>query len=168
MPEEQQAGGETPEGQGETPAIENFDEWMAGQPEPVQNLLDRHTQGLKSALQQERDNAKTLAKQVRELSGKLDKNTEAGAQLAELSAKLETEQQRADFYEEATAAGCRDLRLAWLAAHADGLTVRQVQQTYPDLFAPTRPPTHAGNGAQQGAGAARDMNLYIRRAAGRG
>lgn len=168
MAEQEPGQSGTPDAQGETPEIGNFDEWIAGQPEPVQSLLDQHTTGLRSALQTERENAKTLARQVRELSGKLDANSEAGKQLAELSARLETEQQRADFYEQATAAGCRNLRLAWLAAHADGLTLKQVQAQHPDLFAPTRPATNAGNGAQQQGGAARDMNLFIRRAAGRG
>ena len=170
MPEETQGQSGTQTAQGETPKPElNFDEWMATQPEPVQSLLDKHTGGLRTALQTERDNAKTLARQVKELSGKLDANSDAGKQLAELSGKLETEQRRADFVQEAAAAGCRDLRLAWLAANADGLTLKQVMAQHPDLFAVVRPATNAGNGAQQtGAGGARDMNSFIRRAAGRG
>lgn len=167
MADEGQAQGGTPEGQGETPEPVEFDAWLEGQDETVRGLIDGHTKGLKSALDTERNNAKALAKQIRELSGKLDANSDAAKQLTELSGKLETEQKRADFYEAATAAGCRNLRLAWLAASADGLTLDQVRAQHPDLFA--RPATNAGNGAATAAGgAARDMNAYIRRAAGRG
>ena len=169
MADEQQGSGGTPQAQGETPKpIENFDEWVAGQPEPVQSLLDKHTGGLRTALQTERENAKQLAKQLKELGKTLDQSSDAAKQLSEMQGRLETEQRRADFVQEAAAAGCRDLRLAWLAANADGLTLKQVMAQHPDLFAAVRPVTNAGNGAQQATGGARNMNNFIRRAAGRG
>jgi len=169
MADEGQAQGGTPEGQGETPSAVSFDAWLGDQDETVRGLIDGHTKGLKSALETERANAKGLAKQIRELSGKLDQNSDAAKQLTELSGKLETEQKRADFYEAATAAGCRNLRLAWLAASVDGLTLEQVRTQHPDLFGATRPATNAGNGAQQAqTGAAQGMNAFIRKAAGRG
>ena len=167
MPDETQGQGGTPEAQGETPAAVDFDTWLGSQDETVKGLLTQHTGGLRTALQQERDNAKQLAKQLKELGGKLEANSEAAKQVAELSSRLETEQRRADFVQEAAAAGCRDLRLAWLAANADNLTVKQVQAQHPDLFAP-RPATNAGHGASNAnGGAQRDMNAFIRRAAGR-
>ena len=167
MADEQQGQGGTPEAQGETPAPVDFDTWLGSQDETVKGLLSTHTGGLRTALQQERDNAKQLAKQLKELGGKLEANSEAAKQVAELSSRLETEQRRADFVQEAAAAGCRDLRLAWLAANADNLTVKQVQAQHPDLFAP-RPATNAGHGATAPAsGAQRDRNALIRKAAGR-
>lgn len=167
MADETQGQGGTPETQGETPAPVDFDTWLGSQDETVKGLLTQHTGGLRTALQQERDNAKQLAKQLKELGGKLEANSEAAKQVAELSSRLETEQRRADFVQEAAAAGCRDLRLAWLAANADGLTVKQVQAQHPDLFAP-RATTNAGHGASApAAGAQKDMNSFIRRAAGR-
>lgn len=174
MPETAQGQGETPTpqqvAQSETPAPPDFDSWLSAQDETVRGLLDGHTKGLRSALDTERANAKSLAKQIKELTGKAEAGSETAKQLAELSGKLETEQRRADFYEAATAAGCRNLKLAWLAAQSDGLSAEQVKAQYPDLFATTRPPaTHAGNGAQgAGGGAQKDMNVFIRRAAGRG
>jgi len=155
--------------QGGTPEPESFDAWLEGQDETVRGLIDGHTKGLKSALETERNNAKALTKEIRELSGRLDQNSDTARQLTELSGKLETEQKRADFYEAATAAGCRNLRLAWLAASTDELTLDETKAQYPDLFeSPRAATTNAGRGAQQpGGGATRDMNMYIRAAAGR-
>lgn len=174
MADDTQANGGTPEAigtgaGGETPPVD-FDTWIAGQTSDVRGLLDKHTTGLRTALQTERENAKTLAKQLKDLGKTLDANSDAAKQVADLSGKLETEQKRAAFYEQAQAAGCRDLRLAWLAASADGLTLKDVQAQHPDLFTQPRPPaTNAGNGAhavQGGSGAG--MNAFIRREAGRG
>lgn len=165
MADEGQAQGGMPEGQGGMPELMSFDTWIATQDDAVKTLLEARDAPLRNALQQERENAKGLAKQIRELSGKLDQNSDAAKQLTELSGKLETEQKRADFYEAATAAGCRNLRLAWLAASVDGLTLEQVRTQHPDLFGATRPATNAGNGAQQAqTGAAQGMNAFIRKA----
>lgn len=168
MPDEAAGNGGTPDAQGGTPEL-TYDTWLAGQDDTVKGLLDKHTGGLRTALHTERENAKTLAKQVKDLAAKADASTEAGKQLVDLSGKLESAEKRAAFVEEAAAAGCRNVKLAWLAASADGLTLKQVQEQHPDLFAPQRPPTHAGNGAQQGGGGqAKSMNAFIRRSAGRG
>lgn len=171
MPDATPGAGEMPDPTqpaGETPALE-FDTWLQAQDTAVRGMLDSHTQGLRSALETERGNAKQLARQIKDLSGKVEAGSETARQLADLSSRLETEQRRADFYESATAAGCRDLRLAWLAARDEGLTVEQVRTQYPTLFAVAKvPPTHAGNGAQApGGGGERNINAFIRRAAGR-
>lgn len=164
MAEEQQATGETP-GQGETP---DFETWLTAQDESARSLIDSHTQGLRGALDAERTQRKDLSKQLRDLTGKLE--GEAARQVGELSTRLETAQKRADFVEAAARAGCSDVRLAWLAAQADDLTVDDVKTAYPQLFVPaSRPTTNAGQGAgATNGGATRDMNLFIRRAAGRG
>src|SRR3990172_9094363 len=113
MADEQQGNGGTPQAQGETPKpIENFDEWVAGQPEPVQSLLDKHTGGLRTALQTERKNPKQLAKQLKELGKTLDQSSDAAKQLSEMQGRLETEQRRADFVQEAAPARFPDLPLA--------------------------------------------------------
>lgn len=163
--ENTQGNGETPP-TGETPS---YDEWYSGQGEDVRGLIDGHTRGLRSALDSERAQAKTLAKELKALSGKLDANSEAAKELETVRTKLESAQAQAEFYEVATAAGCRDLRLAWLVASADDLTVDQVKARHPDLFMTQRQvAANAGNGAGNPPPAGRSMNDYIRRAAGRG
>lgn len=165
MPDESTANGENPAAAGETPVLD-FDQWIAGQTEDVRGLLDRHTTGLRTALETERQQRKDFAKQLRDATVAVEKGSAAEKALAELSGKLETESKRADFYEQATAAGCRNLRLAWLAASADGLTLKEVQAQHPDLFSVARPPaTQAGNGTQRPTGGG-DINAWMRRAAG--
>jgi len=165
MADETQGQGGTPEAQGETPAPVDFDTWLGSQDETVKGLIDQHTKGLRTALDDHKNQRKTLAEQLKAV--KAEAGSEAAKQLSEMQGRLETEARRADFYQEAAAAGCRDLRLAWLAANADNLTVKQVQAQHPDLFAP-RPTTNAGHGANAPAsGATKDMNAFIRRAAGR-
>jgi hypothetical protein len=163
--------GETP-GHGEMPQTQDneqptFDAWLAQQPDPIKGLVTEHTQGLRSALDTERQQRKDLAKQIKELAGKQAADSDAAKQLGELSASLEAAQKRADFYEAATAAGCIKLKPAYLVAQADNLTIEQVKAQYPELFAaPRHTSTHAGNGTGQPPPSSVDMNQAIRRAAG--
>ncbi len=165
----QDQASETP-ANGETPQNEqlNFDAWIASQTDPIQGLITEHTQGLRSALETERQQRKDLTKQIKDLTGKLDANSDAAKQLGELSSNLDTAQKRADFYEAATAAGCIKLKPAYLVAQADNLTIDQVKNQYPELFVQARPTsTHAGNGTNTSPPSTTTMNDFIRRASGR-
>ena len=163
--EQTQGNGETPP-TGETPT---FEQWLEEQDDTALSLIDSHTQGLRSALDSEREQRKSLARELKTISGKLDANSDAAKEVETLRGKLEAESARVEFYEEATQAGCRNLKLAWLAASSENLTIRQVQGQYPELFArQTAPSSNAGNGAGTPPGPARDLNLYIRQAAGKG
>lgn len=166
MPEETTGQSET---QGQENEALDFDTWLGSQDDKVKTLLDGHTKGLKSALEGERAQRRDLAKQLKDAANKAEAGSEAAKQLAEISGKLETEEKRATFYEQASAAGCRNLRLAWLAAQADGLTVEQVKAQNPELFGVVKPPpTNGGNGSGGASGGAKkDMNEFIRRSAGR-
>jgi hypothetical protein len=160
-----QGNGETPP-DGETPT---FDEWYGGQEESVQGLITGHIDGLKASLQSERTAKKSLAKELRTLSKQVDEGSEAAKQLESISGKLETAETQARFYEEAAAAGCSDMRLAWLAASADDLSLDEVKAAHPHLFVqPRAASSNAGNGAQAPPSTARSMNDFIRQAAGRG
>lgn len=144
----------------------DFDTWLNSQDDKVKGLLDGHTKGLKSSLEKERKSREKLAKDIKDMTAKLEAGSDAANKLTELSGKLETEQKRADFYEKATAAGCRNLRLAWLAASADDLTIEQVKTANPELFA-AKASTNGGNGAGSGGGGEKqDMNSLIRKRAG--
>lgn len=146
---------------------QSFDQWLSTQDESIRKMYEDHTHGLRSALASERQSVKDLSKQLKKLSSELDQSSEAAKQLNELSEKLEAAQTQADFYEEASKAGCRDLRLAWLAAQADKLSVQEVKEQHPELFKRTPPDTNAGTGNNNQNHQVRDMNTFIRRAAGR-
>lgn len=144
----------------------DFETWYASLDDKAKGLVDGHTKGLRTALDDHKNQRKEHAKQIKEMTGKLEAGSETAKQMTVLSAKLETEQRRADFYEKATAAGCRNLRLAWLAASADDLTIEQVKTANPELFA-AKASTNGGNGAGSGGGGEKqDMNSLIRKRAG--
>lgn len=164
----------TPGANGATPAAgatpppdaQQFDSWLAGQDEPTRTLIGARFSTLESTLSTERETRKELSKQLKDLSGKLDANSEAAKQLATIQSSMEAERKRADFYEQATAAGCVKLKPAYLVAQADNLTIDQVKTQYPELFAINRSPvTHAGNGTGGPPAPAATMNDLIRRAA---
>lgn len=174
MPEEAQAQSET-QGQGETP---NFDTWLGSQDETVRGLLDGHTQGLKSALESERDQRKTLAKQIKDMTGKLDASSDAAKQLSEISGKLEQTERRAAFFEDAAKPeiGCSNPRAAFLVASAEGLFHKSGEPNWqaikaeaPELFAGRKTAAgNAGTGTNSPPAAVGGMNEFIRTAAGRG
>lgn len=87
---------------------------------------------------------------------------------------------RADFVEKAVAAGVTDIKLAYLAAQAEGLLgaydpdkgvgkhdFAELKKRYPNLFrAGAGGSADGGAGAGQTAGSGKSMNEFIRRAAG--
>lgn len=183
MPDNQTPGG-TPENgqqppennQGGTPPV-TFEAWLTAQDDHTRGLIDTHTKGLKSALDAEREQRKTLERQLREAAGKLDKDSDARKQLEGLSAQLDERNRQLDFYDAARAAKVANLRLAWLAAKQDNLLKRNgdvdmdaLREAYPELFETVGPQKAPTGNAGAGTGSPPkqvNMNTLIRRAAGR-
>lgn len=172
--QEQDSQGETP--RGDTPVT--FDTVYKALPEQQRGVVDSHISGLKSALSDERNGRKQLEKQLRELSKQADEGSAIRAQLDKLAEEQAGTTAKAMFFEQAHEAQVKNLRLAWLAAQDYGLVdaktgeadFAKLRQMAPELFVTKQTPTaHAGNGAkQQGATDGRNMNSFIRAAAGRG
>lgn len=179
MPEENQSQepqapqdpGQEP-GQGETP--QTWEDVLAGLPEPAQALFGEHIQGLRTALDSEREQRKEMSKQLQKTSQQLEKGSEVRQDLENLAAKLDEVERRAAFYEEAAAQGVSNPRLAYIAAMESELFDKRGQalwerlkDQFPELFRPHRaaPPANAGAGGQPAAGF--DMDRAIRQAARR-
>lgn len=165
--------GKNPEG-GDPPLA--FDDWIKGQPENVRTMLDGHTRGLKTALDKERDDRKKLEKDLRDLAGKAEKDSDAQKRLTEMADQLGEADRRADFYEAAHAAGISNLKLAYTVAVQDEMFDRkgnvnfeEIKRSYPELFggATKKPAGNAGEGTNNNQPAGKGMNDFIRRAAGR-
>ena len=189
MPEEQDPKQQQQEPEGEKPqdgkqepeqTPVSFEKWLADQSEPIRKLYQEHTQGLRSALDTEREQRKGLERQLKDAASKLEQGSEARKALEEVSAQLEETTKRAEFYEAARAAGVNNFRLAWTAAKQDSLYNRKgevdleaLREAYPELFHPptkeksAAPAGNAGAGTQQPPKGATSMNDLIRRAAGR-
>jgi hypothetical protein len=176
----EQSQGQTPgQPQGDTgqqSTALTYDSWLGSQPEDVKTLVEHNIQGLKSALQSERQQRQQLADQLRDAAKGV--TGEAKTALDKLSSDLEAAQLRADFFEDAAKpdVGCTNPRLAFIAAEQAGLINKkgqvnwpEMRAQYPELFRQASP---AGRGsADGGAGGKRptaaSMNDYIRKAAGR-
>ncbi len=177
MPDEQgnQGQGEPGQDGGETP--ENWEQFLEGQPEGVRTLYEAHTQGLRSALQSEREQRSDLARQLREATGQLEEGSEAREALERLNGQLESAQRRADFYEEAARPeiGCTNPRLAFLGAQEveafdrrGNVNWERLKEQFPELFGQSRtPPANAGSGTGSDAPRDFDINAAIRAATGR-
>jgi hypothetical protein len=166
----------------EAPPPFEYETWLDTQPAHIQQGVEAHTSGLKSALDSERSARKDLTKQLRELTSKADKGSDAEKQLTEMTSRLEVAEQRAHFFEEAgrPEIGCSNPRVAFQVAAAEGLFTKRgdpdwpaIKAAAPELFNrdPSRtrtPPGNAGAGAGQPPPTAQSMNDWIRRAAGRG
>lgn len=167
-------GDQNDQDSGGTP--ETWELALAALPEEVQTLYTEHTTGLRSALTGERKERKSLAKQLRDVSAKLEENSEARTELEQMTTQLDDAEKRADFVEDAVKEGVRNPRLAWLAAKEDeeafdrrgNVNWAHLKEQYPELFAPERSTrSNAGAGTNNDRAQPRDMNRIIRRAAGR-
>ena len=173
MSDDKQTPNDQPENQPEGEKPQDWTSWLAGQTDDVKALYEEHTSGLKSALKSERQRNADMAAELRDAAGKAE--GEAKAQLEEMAGRVESESQRADFYEQAAGAGCTDMKLAWLAAREMDAFDRKgrpdiaaVKAAHPSLFArPASADARAGRGAQADNGSA-SINDMIRRVAGRG
>ena len=178
MPEEQEnqgTGGQGNESTNQTTAT--WETFLQQQSDEVRGLFDGHVTGLKSALASERDQHKDLAKQLREATEKLDKDSDARKELEALSGRLEVAEQRAAFYQDAAKPeiGCANAKLAWLAAQEIEAFDRRgnvnwdaLKKAFPELFR-TGGSGNAGSGTGGGGNppGGVDMNSMIRRAAGK-
>jgi hypothetical protein len=155
---------------------QDFDSWLASQPEDVKTLLSGHTAGLKNALKSERDARSDLEKQLRDLAAKSEKDSDAQKQLTSMADQMGEADRKAGFYEAAHAAGVKNLKLAYTVAVSDEMFDRRgninfqaMKEAYPELFGGVQkaPTGNAGSGAGGGQTTGISMNDFIRRKAGR-
>lgn len=154
----------------------SFAEMLKTLPENVQQLYAEDVKGLKTALNTEREQRKELAGQLADAAKKLAAGSDERKALEAISGKLEAAEQRAQFYEEALKpeVKCRNPKLAYLAAQTmDAFDNRGninwdvLKREYPELFGTKIPDSGAGQGGNQNPPSGKNMNTFIRKAAGR-
>ena len=87
----------------------------------IESRFSDDTKTLKSALDKERDEAKQLAKQIKDLQGKSEKGSELEKALSDLQAQLAAATQEKQFILDAPAKGVSNIKAAYKLALADGL-----------------------------------------------
>lgn len=162
----------------EAKTFESFDSFLAEQPDNVKALYEANVNGLKSALESERESRKKLTEQVKSLSPQVEKGSELERKLEETSKMLREAEQReaeiskrAKFTEGAIRPGvnCTNVKAAYAFANAEGLFSEQgepdwkkLKELAPELFRSTVV-TKAG---ASGKTAGDDINSALRKAAG--
>lgn len=173
-----ETSGGDPKGESQGSAFENFEAFLAEQPEDVKTLYENHAAGLKNSVKAARDERDALSKQVKDLLKKADKGSELEKQLLDFNSKLESAEKRAAFAEDAIRPeiGCTNVKAAFLIAQADDLFRRdgapdweEIRRAAPELFRkPGSANGTAGNGTGDDASKLKaSMNDAIRKAAGR-
>jgi hypothetical protein len=172
----QQPGGEQNQQQQQAP---DFNTWLAAQPEDVRSLVEGNTRGLRSALEGERTQRKSLKKELDAAIKQLEEGNPAKAGLERVQTQLKQMEQQNSFYDEAHRQGATNLGLAYMAAQQLGMFEKNgevdfkvLKEKFPELFQQrTRqqaPPGNGGAGSnQQKLSGSAGMNNFIRRAAGR-
>lgn len=167
MADDKDAKQQAPDTGDEAP-IADFDAWLAEQPQRVRDAHAKHTAGLTSALDKEREKAKDAAKELRALAKDADEKTAARLNDLATEKDAEVENARAElaFTREAIAAGCKPELLAdaWLIAKAAGLTdVKALKGEKPWLFVEQRKPdAKPGAGSNGKPAVTPDMDGFIR------
>lgn len=170
-------GDGTPQTQGTQQQTQTFESWYGAADPSIKTLIDGHINGLKTALQTERQQRGTLASQINDLKPKAEKGSELERQLTALQATLAAAERRATFAEDALRpeVGCVNAKAAFALATAEELFDRQgrpdwnaLRNMAPELFRKVGQTGSADGGAGNQQNARMGMNEIIRRAAGRG
>lgn len=151
------ADNENQGGMPETTPNGTFEEWFENQPDDVKNLITNHENGLKTALGNERDNVKSLSKQIRDLQGAAEEGSELKKQLTDLQNKLSESERYSAFMDGANTAGCSNAKAAYRIAKADEDMWKRdgspdwdaIKETVPELFGAKRGKGGAGNGRNE-------------------
>jgi len=160
---------------GATPA--SFDEWLTTQDDTIKGLVETRFTALENTVRATRSERDNLAAEIKKLAKTQAEGSDARKALDDMGAKLEQTERRADFMEEALKPEiqCRNPRAAWLLAQAEGHFTKTgrpdwqaIRAAAPELFGAVTGNDHAGAGTQTPPPAQKNMNDFIRKAAGRG
>lgn len=158
-------------------SFETFEEYLGSVDDKTRELYEKHTAGLKSALEKEREERKSLSDRIKEIAPKAEKGSELESRLAETLKMLEDAEKRnletdrrAKFIEQAIRPeiGCSNVNAAYKIALADNLFDKngdpiwpELKKNAPELF--RSKVTDAGKNSKVDSN---DMNSIIRSVAG--
>ena len=138
---------------GVTPEADSvtFEAWLEGQSDEVKTRFEEQTQRLSSALKSERENTRSLSRQLKELQGAAEKGSDLEKQIQSLQEKLTESERHASFIDGAAGAGCTNAKAAYKLAKADADLWRRdgspdweaIKETAPEFF--QKPKGTSGN-----------------------
>lgn len=158
----------------EEDVVLSFDEWLAKQSKKAQETITAHVTGLKVALDDRKGELKELRKELKTLRDAAAEGSALKTQLTGLTEKMDTAEQRLEFYEQAHGHRIRNLKLAWVAVkNEDGglesfqdrkgqIDWEMLEEKFPELFirqAASRPPDVRQGSGSQGGTKTRPVNM---------
>ena len=153
-----------------------WDTFMGAQTEEVQGLYQSNIEGLKSTIKATRSERDTMANELRDAAGELEKGSDAEGKLLDMAGKVEAAEKRATFAEDALKPeiGCTNPKVAYLVALAGDLFDRRgnpdwdaIKKASPETFKEKLPKVDGGEGTDKIPTGKGDMNTFIRSRAGR-
>ncbi len=158
---------------------ENFDAWLAAQPDEVKNkvksLYDASIVDLKNTVKATRTERDDFSKQLRDASKKLEAGSDQQKQLLELANSNDEANRRADFYEQAPQYECKNPKAAYAIAKSQDLFTKSgapdwksISAEAPELFGKVIKTIKgsAGSGTGKQVTNTGSMNDWIRKEAG--
>lgn len=149
----------------------DFEEWLNGQSEEVKNLVTQRFEALENTVKAVRGERDNLNHELKELSKKIEADSEAGKQLGELTTRLEAAERKANFIDSASKQGVIRPSAAYAIATSENLFTEKgdpdwnkIKESVPELFRVTNTNTNAGSGTQSALPKV-DPNQIIRDAA---
>ena len=151
-----------------------WEAFIGSQDETIQGLYRSDVEGLKNTVTATRKERDTMADELRDAAGKLEKGSDAETKLTDMVTKLEATEKRLMFAETAPKQGCTNIKAAYLLAENDNLFDRKgnpdwvaIKEAGPELFRTTSANSGAGSGTGQQIETAFDMDKIIRQAVGK-
>ncbi|MEP0862686.1 MAG: hypothetical protein HRF52_14735 [Ignavibacterium sp.] len=148
-----------------------FEEWLEKQPDDVKGLIQERFESLENTVKATRGERDTLKKELAELAKKVSEDTEAGKQLGELRAKLESIERKANFFESSAKYGVTRPNVAYALAISENLFTEngipdweKIKESVPEIFRASYTKNNAGSGTAH-ALPDRNPNQIIREAA---
>mgnify|MGYP002074627815 FL=1 len=150
---------------------DEFEKWLANQSQEVRDLIAERFSALENTVKATRSERDTFKKELKEISAKVEVNSEAGKQLEELQRKLSVTEKKASFIEEAVKQGATRPSIAYAILNSENLydaegnpDWKKLKEAVPELFKVQNTKNNAGAGTNT-VPTDNDPNIAIRNAA---
>jgi len=135
------------------PENKDFEGWLKAQPDDVQKLYGEHITGLKNTVSATRTERDEFKNQLRDAIKNAEKGSKLEGDLTAMVAKLDSANARADFYETAPTAKCKNPKAAFAIMVANDLRThtgepdwKSIREAAPELFGDAAANAAAGAG----------------------
>lgn len=150
---------------------DQFETWLETQTDEVKELISKRFEALTNTVRATRDERDSISKTLKEVSKKVETDSDAGKLVSDLQAKLQASERKASFIEAATKEGVIRPSAAYTIASTENLFTEdgspdwaRIRESVPELFKVQTVKANAGSGTKTVV-PDNDPNMAFRRAA---